>query len=141
MKPFVRLTEDDIAAVIDIIDGWRADNDKPLTWPNLVSEVADRLGRPYTRQGLALHKRIQDEFTERRKDIMLEKGKPHRKLPVALQKAADRIKRLETEVRRLQFENDNLMHRWIKGAYNWHTNNDKDAPLPRITSIAQRKTK
>lgn len=130
------LADQDIAAIVGILDGWRG----KLTWEMLLDAVQSRMLGSYTRQALNNHVRIAEAFRDRKLALAEELGKAPRKrlanLSPELQAALERIERLEAQNTRLQKENDRLLEQFARWAYNAETKGlDKaflSRPLPSV---------
>lgn len=127
MKTKPRLSDADIKKIIGVIDGW--DPRTKLSWENLVAAVQTHLGRPYSRQALARHDQIKLAFKTRKKHLRDNVSDRGYVRSLDLQKAIERIERLEAENMRLNTENDRLKEqfvRWLKNA------NDANVPPERL---------
>lgn len=130
------LTDQDIDAIVGILDGWKG----KLTWEMLLDAVQSRLLGTYTRQALNNHVRITDAFRDRKLSLAEELGKSPNKrlanLSPELQAALERIERLEAQSIRLHAENDRLLEQFARWAYNAETKGlDKaflSRPLPSV---------
>lgn len=126
-----QLTDEDIATVCQILDGWTG----KLTWEDLIEAIAQRLLRRYTRQALFRHIRIRQAFDQRK-----EKLRNGYEQPVArtaeLQLALDRVERLKSENERLTEENRRLLEQFVRWSYNAHsrgiTEQQLNQPLPTV---------
>lgn len=127
------LLDDDIAKIVEVLDGWAG----KLTWELLIDAIEKRFLARYTRQALHKHTRIKDAFALR-KDALSNGGGLPRKAASSpeLQLALDRIDRLTGENERIKAENQRLLEQFVVWAYNAHTRGlDKDflsQPLPRV---------
>lgn len=111
------LGDAEIKQIVEILDGW---SDK-LTWDLLINAIELRVFSRYTRQALYKHERIRNAF-ELKKSELSEGGKGvTRVASPQLQIALDRIARLESENRRLESENNQLLEQFARWAYNAHT--------------------
>jgi hypothetical protein len=130
MKRSRNLSEDDLQAIIEMLDGWAG----PLTWKLLIDAVYSRLRNRYTRQALHKHQRIRIAFEVRKKNP--DQGEQRPRGSVQLQKAMERITRLEAENQRLQRENDLLLEQFARWAYNAYvkgiSESELNRPLPEI---------
>lgn len=109
-----RLADADIAAVCEMLDGWRGS----LTWEGLVDSVEQRFGHRYTRQALNLHVRISDAFRLRKKVLRDAPERPPSATPVGVQVMQERLSRLEGENGRLNAENQRLLEQFVRWSYN-----------------------
>ena len=111
------LGDDEIKQIVEILDGWSG----KLSWELLIDDIELRMFSRYTRQGLYKHERIRNAF-ELKKNEGAEGGKDvKRASSPQLQIALDRIVRLESENRRLESENNQLLEQFARWAYNAHT--------------------
>ena len=109
--------DDEIKQIVEILDGWSG----KLSWELLIDAIELRMFSRYTRQGLYKHERIRNAF-ELKKNEGAEGGKDvKRASSPQLQIALDRIVRLESENRRLESENNQLLEQFARWAYNAHT--------------------
>lgn len=111
------LGDAEIKQIVEILDEW---SDK-LTWDLLINAIELRMFSRYTRQALYKHERIRNAF-ELKKSELSEGGKGvTRVVSPQLQIALGRIARLESENRRLESENNQLLEQFARWAYNAHT--------------------
>lgn len=111
------LGDDEIRQIVEILDGWSG----KLSWELLIDAIELRMFSRYTRQALYKHERIRNAF-ELKKNEGGEGGKDvKRASSPQLQIALDRIERLESENRRLESENNQLLEQFARWAYNTHT--------------------
>jgi hypothetical protein len=137
------LSDDDVAKIVEILDGWSG----PLRWELLIEHIERRLFARYTRQALHKHGRIKDAFASR-KDHLASVPDRARKASSSpeLELALDRIERLTGENQRLTAENSRLLEQFVRWAYNASTRNLDEAflsrPLPRVdrdqTAVSRR---
>lgn len=124
------LTSKDIGIIVNLIDSWQ---DK-LTWDILCDAVEPLIGTRPTRQTLNAQERIKTAFSLKKEQ--LKGGSQHTKRPASLSIAEQRIRRLESENRRLERENELLMQRFAVWQYNAYkhglTPAKLDTPLPTI---------
>jgi hypothetical protein len=106
------LTDRDVEAVVNILDGWQG----KLSWELFCDACEPRIGTKPSRQTLWKIVRIQDAFEQCKKRI--KKGEPKVTLPLSLKIAADTITRLERENERLKRENDKLLEQFVIWQYN-----------------------
>lgn len=125
------LSEERVDAILEILDGWTG----KLTWLKLIEQVERRLSCRYTRQALDGHERIAEGFRLTKRRIQGQTGRPPVDDPV-LQKALERIAGLEARLERLSGENDQLISKFVRWAYNAHlkgmTERQLDHPLPEM---------
>lgn len=124
------LSIEDIETIASILDGWSG----PLTWNLLIEAVFARLHFRYTRQALHNHQRLRIAFETRKSKVQTQE--PVMRGSVQLQKALERIVRLEFENERLKSENDNLLEQFARWAFNAYVRGIGEAelnrPLPEI---------
>jgi hypothetical protein len=109
------LTDEKIDTIVRVLDGWEG----PLTWELLREAVTIRLGDCPTRQGLSDHSRIAKRF--RRRKLELKRGsKAVRSGRVEVEKLIERLNRSESENKRLEAENSDLLDQFRRWAYNAH---------------------
>lgn len=113
----VNLSDDDIEAIVKILDGWPAG--KKLTWDNLIDSIQIRLYRKYSRQALPRHTRIKQAYAKRKDELRYGSATPEVK-SVELQRALDRIEKLKNENSRLKAENTALLEQFARWSYNAH---------------------
>jgi len=137
------LSDEDIARIVEILDGWTA----PLRWELLIAEIERRLFVRYTRQALHKHARIKDAFSSRKRSLTGGAGTSKRPIQQPeLQVALDRIERLTAANQRLEDENRRLLEQFVRWAYNASMRNlDQDflnQPLPTVdreqTSVSRK---
>lgn len=127
------LHDEDIAKIVEVLDGWTG----KLTWELLIDAIERRFFARYTRQALHKHTRIRDAFSHR-KGAIANGGEKPRKTAASpeLQLALDRLERLTGENERLKAENTRLLEQFVRWAYNAHTRNLDEAflsrPLPAV---------
>lgn len=127
------LSDEDIAKIVGILDGWSG----RLTWDALLDAVERHLFARYTRQALHKHPRIQNAFELRKKALSEDGGRP-RKLASTpeMQAALDKIERLEAQVQRLEAENNRLLEQFARWAYNANMRGLEESflnsPLPEV---------
>jgi hypothetical protein len=125
------LTDEKIDTIVRVLDGWEG----PLTWELLREAVAIRLGECPTRQALSEHARVQRRF-QKRKEELKSGRKTTRTGRVEVEKLLERLSRIESENRRLESENSDLLDQFRRWAYNAHisgvTLETLNAPLPQV---------
>lgn len=110
------LTDELIEKIVKILDGWSS----KLTWNKLIDEVEFRTKNRYTRQTLAKHQRIKDAYNltkDRVSDGVKELPNMSSEVALLIQK----VKRLEAENNRLNFENEVLLAQFARWTYNAHS--------------------
>jgi hypothetical protein len=132
----VHLSDQDIKTVVGIIDGWPSG--KILTWQSLLEESFLILRRRYTRQAFARYERIKLSYQVRKRNPRHGKEKSRGK-SIELQKALERIERLEAENKRLETENHGLLEQFVRWAYNAHNKNITEETLNRLLPTIDRK--
>jgi hypothetical protein len=129
------LQDEDIQTIIAMLDGWSG----PLTWDMLIDAVYRRLHSKYTRQALHKHQHIKIAFEVRKKN--LQAGEPPLRGSAQLQKALERISRLEAENQRLQTENDRLLEQFARWSFNAYVHGLGETQLNRsLPEIDRRQT-
>ena len=122
--------DQEIQIIVGILDGWSG----PLTWNLLIDAVKSRLHCRYTRQALHKHERIRVAFELRKKNADAAEQRPRGS--VQIQKAMERIARLEAENQRIQKENELLLEQFARWSYNAYVHGlgeaDLNRPLPEI---------
>ncbi len=129
------LREEDVQAIVGLLDGWSG----PLTWNLLIDAVRCRLHAKYTRQ--ALHKRepIKTAFEVRKQNV--DSAEPKYRGSAQVQKALERIARLEAENQRLTAENGRLLEQFARWAFNAYVRGLGEAELNRsLPEIDRRQT-
>lgn len=111
------LSDDDIAKIVEVLDGWSG----KLSWDLLIEAIEKRLFARYTRQALHKHARIKDAFAHRKSELARGGSRPRKAASSPeLQLALDRIERLTAENSRLEAENNRLLEQFVRWAYNAH---------------------
>lgn len=133
MRRAKNLSDEDIAKIVGILDGWSG----KLTWDLLIEAVERHLFARYTRQTLHKHTRIQDAFEQRKKALAGERERPSKSATTPeMQAALDKIARLEAQVQRLETENNRLLEQFARWAYNANMRGLEEAflnsPLPDV---------
>ncbi|WP_232683451.1 hypothetical protein [Pseudomonas aeruginosa] len=108
------LGDGDIKQIVEILDGWSG----RLSWDLLIDAIEIRMFNRYTRQALSKHERIRHAFELRKLDIRDELNSGEHVVSSPLQAAQEHIARLETENRRLEAENNQLLEQFARWAYN-----------------------
>lgn len=124
------LDEEAISQILGIIDGFSG----RMTYAMLIDEIELRLKSRYTRQALFRHERIRRAF-ESKKNAPAPRN-TSRALSPAKQIEAQSLARLKSENARLTAENDALIQKFTRWAYNAFTRGLDEAfldrPLPPI---------
>lgn len=124
------LTANDIARVVQLLDGWEG----AVSWNLVIEAVATRLQSSYTRQALSSHAAIQKAFDacKRRPGPSRAAAKPSGEAGALRQ----RLARREADVSRLEAENRRLLERFVIWAYNAQTRGlglaELERPLPEV---------
>lgn len=111
-----KLTDKDIQTIVGIIDGWQG----KLTYEKLIDATEIPLRQRFTRQALFGHVRIREAF-DNRKNALRNGSAGKQVKSVELQKALERIDRLEAENQRLKSESEALLSQFVRWAYNAHS--------------------
>lgn len=125
------LTEEIIALVVDLLDGWTT----KLTWDALIARVAQETGHEYSRFTFADYPRIADAFTLRKRALSGQTV-PNRGTPKDAQVAAAlaQVERFRAKADRLERENAALLEQFITWATNAELSNISieklNAPIP-----------
>lgn len=126
------LNDADIKQIVETLDGWS----EKLTWELLIDAIELRMHNRYTRQTLHKHERIRNAFELRKNGLADGDGVIRQVRSPELQKALERIARLEVENKRLESENEQLLAQFVRWAYNAHTrgldNSFLNQPLPPV---------
>ena len=126
------LDDESIKQIVEILDGWSG----KLTWELLIDAIELRMYCRYTRQTLHKHERIYNAFELRKKGLADGDGEILTVRSPELQKALERIARLEFENTRLESENEKLLEQFARWAYNAHTrgldSHFLNQPLPSV---------
>jgi hypothetical protein len=106
------LTEQHLRILVDLIDAWPG----KLSWDGLCEKGAEVLGFRPTRQTLSAHQAVKAAYDA--KKLHVKTGLMPSKRPESLAIAEQRIRKLESEVARLNFENERLIEQFIRWQYN-----------------------
>lgn len=106
-----RLSETDIEAIVEIIDGWVGER---IAWASLIDLIDRRLGFRPSRQALSAHSRIKLAFQTRKKGLRRD-APPPASVTSVLQ---DRLVRAEAELDRVKAENAALLEQFVRWQYN-----------------------
>jgi len=110
------LTDELIERIVEILDGWS----EKLTWNKLIDEIEFRTKNRYTRQTLAKHQRIKDAYNLTKNRVSTSvKELPNMSPEVAA--LIQKVRRVEAENERLNFENEVLLAQFARWAYNAHS--------------------
>ena len=133
------LTDKDIKEIVEILDGWTAED---LSWARLVDEVAKRKLCTYVKQALHKHERIRNAFEITKKRLPKTKVAVARKVSPEVQILLDCKVRLEAKIERLEAENNRLLEQIVLFQRNAYvrglTEADLTQPLP---SVDRKRTK
>lgn len=127
------LTADDIARVVQLLDGWAG----PVSWKLVIEAVATRLLCRYTRQALSSHAAIQRAFEACKRRLVAGNARESR-LTGEAGALRQRLARREADVRRLEAENRQLLERFVVWAYNAQTRGLGLAELERPLPVVRR---
>lgn len=131
------LTDELIEKIVKVLDGWSG----KLTWNKLIDEIEFRTKNRYTRQTLAKHQRIKDAYNltkDRVSDGVKELPNMSSEVAALIQK----VKRIEAENERLNFENERLLAQFARWAYNAHSKGVTKEMLDKpLTPVDRGKTK
>ncbi|MDP3307621.1 hypothetical protein [Methylotenera sp.] len=111
------LDDPSIKAIVEILDGWS----EKLTWDLLIEAINFRTHNKYTRQALHKHERIRNAFDLRKAELANGDATIRNVRSPELQKALERIARVEAENRRLESENNQLLEQFVRWSYNAYT--------------------
>lgn len=106
------LTEHDIQVLTDLIDAWQG----KLTWDGLCDRAGEVFGFRPTRQTLNTHQAVKSAFDSKKSHIKA--GPMPSRRPSSLSFAEQKIRKLESTVERLKFENARLIEQFIRWQYN-----------------------
>jgi hypothetical protein len=109
------LNDTDILTILGIIDGWQG----KLTYESLLDVIGAQLNHRFSRQAISAHARINSAI-KNRKESLKNGGDIRQVKSVELQKALEKINRLEAENKRLTKENDDLLTQFTRWAINAH---------------------
>ncbi len=109
------LTEELIAIVVDILDGWTG----KLTWNALIDKVKERTGITYSRFTFAEYPRIAGAFALR-KEALRGRFKAGPRVPKdeRVRAALEQVERYRRKVERLESENQLLLEQFVTWAVN-----------------------
>lgn len=120
----------DVDVIVGLLDGWKG----LLTWDLLCAACERSIGTKPARQTLAKSHAIKIAFNVSKRRIS--EGGSHLSIPGNLKIAAERITRLEAELRRLEESNQLLLQRFVIWQYNAYTfgmtDHELDSALPAI---------
>jgi hypothetical protein len=142
-----QLTDDDVEAAVNILTGWH----DTITWDTFLKVLSNVLGHSITRQAIhQRHPRIVDAFNSAKarsrenREIRKIKGEVTRHGDVALAYQIQQNKDLQTKIKELKRENDDLMHQFLRWQYNAATRGVTreilDHPLPKRMSSQEVQT-
>lgn len=109
------LTEERIAVVVDVLDGWTG----KLTWDLLIEKVRERTGITYSRFTFAEYPRIANAFALR-KQALRGQVAPGPSVPrdERVRAALEQVERYRRKVERLESENQLLLEQFVTWAVN-----------------------
>lgn len=129
-KKHPHLTSQDIERIVGILEGWR----ETLTWDLLVEKLIHHGISSYTRQALDRHPQIKSAFVAAKSRLRQSPPAVKRNLPIELEKALERNRRLDAENQRLRLVNNRFIEQFIRWSYNAHlkgcTEDYLNRPLP-----------
>ena len=119
-----RLREQDIAAIVDLIRGWKKDK---ITWEMICTASGKFLSGTPTRQALQAHKPIKEAYLAKRDNLKVrEENLSH---PSSLAIAAQRINRQEATINELTRMNNILLEQFVRWQYNAYKHGLKEHQL------------
>lgn len=107
------LGDSDVKKIVEMLDGWSG----KLTWALLIDAIELRLFNCYTRQALFRHERIRNAYELKKNEVSIQ-GKVRPVKSHQFQIASDRIAKLQSENKRLESENHQLLEQFARWAYN-----------------------
>lgn len=123
------LSPSDMTVILELLDGWSG----RLSWELLIEQIERRLLFRYTRQALHGHEQIASAFKVTKRRIRGVTGRAPVADP-ALQKSLEVNARLQAQVLRLETENERLIQKFVRWAYNAHLHgvgeHELERPLP-----------
>ncbi|RTR70088.1 hypothetical protein DY933_28765 [Pseudomonas aeruginosa] len=126
-----RLTEGDISAIVETINGWKS---PPLTWDRICMAVEPLVGKRPTRQSISSNAIIKIAY--KKKSETLAREYIHRPSPSSLEVSAARIGQLEEKLRVISARNQLLLEQFVIWQYNASkfgiSERQLNEPLPRI---------
>jgi hypothetical protein len=136
-----QLTDDDVGSAVNILTSWH----DTITWDTFLEVLSNVLGHGITRQAIhQRHPRIVDAFNNAKarsrenREIRKIKGEVTRHGDVALAYQIQQNKDLQTKIKELKRENDDLMLQFLRWQYNAATRGVTreilDLPLPKRMS-------
>jgi hypothetical protein len=125
------LSEKDIKSIICFIYAF---DGQSLTWNAICDGVAHLVGKRPTRQSLNAHKSIVSAYASKKTNLRI--ARPILPKPASLSIAAERIRRLESEISDLKMQNHLLLEQFVIIQYNAYKHGLNEAqltlPLPDI---------
>lgn len=126
-----KLTKKEKTMILDTIWGW---DDLSITWEHLCDECSTFLKSRPSRQTLSYHKDISDAFKSKKKGIASDMNRF--KKPSSLGNASKIIFNLESRIKSLEEENNNLKQKFILWQFNAYRYDIKEhqleEPFPKI---------
>lgn len=110
------ISDADVKQIVEILDGWTT----KLTWDSLLDKVEGALLCRYTRQTLHGHTEIADAFALAKSRLRGDPIAKRSSLDPELQASLDYIDRLKAENARLTLQNERLIEKFVRWAYNAH---------------------
>lgn len=128
----MHLRDEHINELIKMIDIWDPDVFGGLTWGRLLERFKKQFGRAPTERSLRNQARVKARFNQKKEDLRTG-NTPISKKPASLSRAAEKIQRLEAELRAVKAENERILHRlilWQKNASDFGmTKKDLERPM------------
>lgn len=119
-----RLREQDIAAIVDLIRGWKKDK---ITWEMICTASGKILTGIPTRQALQAHKPIKEAYLAKRDNLKVrDENLSH---PSSLSIAAQRINRQQSIIDELTRRNHALLEQFVRWQYNAYKHGLKEHQL------------
>jgi chromosome segregation ATPase len=128
----MHLRDEHIDELLKMIDIWDPDVFGGLTWGRVLERFKKQHGRAPTERSLRNQARIKARFNQKKEELRTGNA-PISKKPASLTRAAEKIQRLEAELRAVKAENDRILHRlilWQKNASDFGmTKKDLERPM------------
>jgi len=110
-----RISGDKVDQMVALLDSWP--HDLKLSWSEFITECYRHLHFKYSRQALCRHWLIAEAFTRNKKRLR-DASVPRKLNHLTVKKAAERIERLEQQVKELEHANQTLLEQFVRWAYN-----------------------
>lgn len=114
----MHLRDDHLDELLKMIDLWDPDVFGGLTWARILERFKKQHGRGPTERTLRNQQRVKARFNQKKEELRTG-NVPISKKPSSLTRAAEKIQRLENELKAIKAENERLFHRlvvWQKNA-------------------------